>query len=217
MYKAFKFGLVTLAFGLLASTAHAAALAPMAVFTDSTADGVVLADAQPPFADLIEGSIGETDDALQFVWKVADLPPGGVPEVAGYFWEFTLDDPNDSNPAAQFSLRAHLAPATSALATPGDLRGNCTTTGTVVSCSKIPASVTVSVDDVNNTVTASVKRADLKGKDGNSVANSGATLVEAVLFQGIAAYVSPYAVGTSGAGGDQADMDDTYVLGTPRG
>ncbi|MFA5889436.1 MAG: hypothetical protein WDA27_00545 [Actinomycetota bacterium] len=202
---------------LAVPTAHAAGtLAPVQVFEDDTLDSVLLAEATPEAQDLIAGYIGETDDALTFTWQVVDIPDGtgGVPEIIHYYWEFTLDVPDDDKDPQAFSLRARAY-------TPevgrggGNLQGNCTTTGeTLVQCEDIPgAEVTVSVDDIENTITASVRRQDLKAGD-VTVAVDGAVLDEVDLFQGIATYVGAGLI--SGNAADLADMDSPYVLGSPR-
>ena len=73
--------------------------------------------------------------------------------------------------------------------------------------------VTVSVDAPANQIKASVRRSDLKGANGESVAVDGALLYEVALFLGIAS--CPGAGLIAGITCDTADADN-YVLGTPR-
>jgi hypothetical protein len=216
--------LLVLAVLMIASGAHASGnLAPVQVLTDSLADNVTTEDATPAAAsDLVAGFIGETDSSIDFVWQVASLDDtlaasGPTPVIM--YYEFQLIAPDGSE--GLFSVRARLAPAAGTggvIATfpTGSLQGNCTTTGTLVTCTPVAgAQVTVTVDAATDTVKASVRRTDLKSNGGAELAVDGTTLDEATLFDGIATCMTTPVV-TPGSACDQGDLDDTYVLGTPR-
>lgn len=221
-----RLSLIGLALLMVAQSAQAASLAPLKVFEDATLDQELLLEATPPFADLTAGYISETDSTLTFTWQVLDLPDqstAGVP-LTNYYYEFTIDDPG-ANPPEAFSLSASgqtakysvtaLDQTRSGRVGGGSLESNCVTTGNVIDCTPIPGSVvTVSVDPIANTISATVNRSDLKGDDGSIIAVDGATLVETELFGGIGAVFCP-GVCSEGVM-DKADMDADYVLGTPR-
>lgn len=188
------------------------------MFTDGTLDNPTLAEFTPEAQDLVAGFISETDDALHFTWQVIDIPDdtGGIPEAVHFYWEFYLD-PDGLGPKAPspFSLRARAPTPGGQRGTGGSLQGNCTTTGNVVQCQPVPgAVVTVNVDDAADTITAHVRRSDLKASDGSALAVDGAILNEAVLFRGIASYVGAGVI--SSGMGDEADLDIDYELGKPR-
>jgi hypothetical protein len=210
-------GLVALAVAVLAPIGARADLAPLKVFEDPTLDCVTTAEATPPDQDLVAGYIAETDDSLLFTWQVADLndaASSGTPELFIWHFEFAIDDPG-VNPPALFSLRAR-AWTVEGVRGGGSLQGNCTNTGGVVQCVAVPgAGGTVAFDTTENTVTAKVRRQDLKGADGQSVAVAEAHLSEFVLFRGIVSCTTFVAV-ISSAMCDEADMDADYILGSPR-
>lgn len=215
-----RMALAALCMALIAPGAQAATLAPLQVFTDATVDGGPLyPDYELEAMDLVAGFIAETDTSIDFTWQVVDIPDGtgGIPEVVHFYWEFTLDNPNDGKDPVPFSLRARAETPVLTDAgqrNVGTLQSNCTTSNNVVSCTTIPGSVvTVTVDDAADTITASVRRQDLKAGD-TELAVDGALLNEADLFEGIASFVAAGVFVSST--GDYADLDDTYVLGTPR-
>jgi hypothetical protein len=212
--------LVVLTFFTVGNANAAGTLAPVQVFSDPALDQPTFLEATPPYQDLIAGYISETADNLIFTWEVADIPDpltNGVPELAVYYWEFTLDAPGDNVDPIPFSLRAstHRGTAT------GELESApCTTENNLITCAAVGgARVTVTVDAAKNQITASVRRRDLRtngaASGGTSVAVDGATLEEVDLFQGIAAFTSAVAA-VPGATGDPADLDDVYVLGSAR-
>lgn len=196
---------------VLAPAALAAPAAEHQVFTDGLNDGGPLApDYTPPWQDLVAGYIEDTPDTIQFTWEVADFsiaPPEGVI----LYWEFalapTIDEivPCTEDASRCYSVRAFPADVPEP---GGQLRANCTTTGSLVQCETIEdAVVEVTVD--GNQVTATVQRSDL----GDPA--DGAILYEAELFQGIGAFTGYVLV--SGAMGDLADLDEGfYVVGDHR-
>jgi hypothetical protein len=212
---------------MCAPGAHASTLAPVAVFADGSADNFTGEDITPvgSMNDLTAGFIGETDDGLQFTWQVADYPDvpsaNGVPLIATYYWDFSLRDPNVSGAAFDFQLNVS-APIVPGQHIPhtfdsASLGGNCTTTGNLITCTPIPGSVvTATFDTAANTITANVRRVDLKAPNGSDLAVDGATLDQAALFAGIAACPTLAGALVSIATCDTAVMDDTYVLGSPR-
>ena len=204
-------------------------MAPVQVLSDPPIDNPVLAEATPPFGDLRAGYIGETDTTIDFTWEVEDIPDPlttGFSGAATYYWEFTLDDPGD-NPPVPFSLRVGggqfiarasvqvLDQGRTVTVGGGSLAGNCVTENNITSCTTVEgSSVSVKVDPVNDRVTASVRRKDMRGADGNSIAVDGATLDEVVLFRGIGAL--PCVALCVSTFMDEGDMDAPYVLGSPR-
>lgn len=217
-----KVAAVVATFGLfLGGTAQGAVLAPVQVFVDESLDTFTDPDVNIAAQDLVSGSIAETDTSIDFTWQVVDTPDetaalGGIPEAVVFFWEFSLDVAGDDKDPAKYSLRARAPTPGGARGTGGSLQGNCVTTGSLVQCSAVPGNiVTVTTDPIANTITASVRRSDLKaGAGGTDVAVDGAVMIEEVLFRGIASFVS---VGvSSSATEDAADMENPYVLGSPR-
>jgi hypothetical protein len=218
----------------------AGTLAPMQVFTDGANDHELWGDPTPPPFDLVGGSIAETKETIDFIWQYADIPDGsgGLFEGNISYWEFAIDDADGVTDPVQYSLRARANYPAGAgvhvhcqLPLPvfgncagvgpggGQLQGNCTTANNIISCQTVPGSlVTVSVDDVANTITAKVRRLDLRDTEGNFIATDGAVLSEVEIFQGIASCQG--AVLISGNNCDIADMnvneDGSYVLGSPR-
>lgn len=222
MRRYLRFLPLTLAFGLLVpSIGHAANLAPLQVFTDAVADGVLLADATPESADLVAGYISEANienpatATISFTWEVVDILDGtqGIPELQVFYWDMSIDpDATVAGDERSFQVVARLGRSNI-----GELNGNCTTNqANLTSCVALPGVVTVSVDAAADTVTATVARKSLKYAGQSSVAVNGAKLSEVKLFQGIASYISPHRVITSSAGGDQADLDEDYILGAAR-
>jgi hypothetical protein len=219
----------------VAPHAHAATLAPVDVMSDPTGDHPLGDDTTPlgSASDLVGGAIGETDDAIQLVWKVADLRDElaqPIPSPIVLYYEFKLAAPDGGS--GLFSVRVRLYPDEPRPSTSdptnvpppmvppvwpfGGLYSNCTTTGTLVSCTwNRDANVTVTEDVVANTITASVPRAFLKSNDGKLLAVDGAQLQDQALFQGIAVCVSTVAI-ISGNACDVGTQDDAYTLGTPR-
>lgn len=199
---------------------HAAGdLAPLQVFTDPQLDQPVLLEATPPYQDLVAGYISETATDITFTWEVVDIPDpleDGVPNISTYYWEFTLDVPDDGIDPVPFSVRAtpDRAGGTGSLeSTP------CTTENNLLECTPVNARVTVAIDAAANTVSATLRRKDLRSNGaqagGTIIAVDGAELDEIDLFQGIAAFTSLVAV-VPGSTADPADLDDIYILGTPR-
>lgn len=175
------------------------------VFTDLPQDGVFLAEATPPYQDLVAGYIAEKPSAIELTWQVVDLPdpPLFVPLVLQLYWDMTIGGIPFQ---ATATLDARGRPT-------GSLASNCTQAGNLIQCENIPsAQVTVTVDPIANTVTASLRRSDLVDPATNRrLAVDGAKLQEAVLFQGIAAYTGFGLI--SGLTGDQADMTRPYIFG----
>lgn len=220
----------------VAPHARAATLAPVAVFSDSLADNPSGEDVTPVggASDLVAGYVGETDDAVQVVWQVADLvdalaaPAPQFPVF--YMWEMKLTEPNGKS--SYFQARARLYPSeptpinandpTGAQNPPdvppywpwGQLQGNCIAGTAVITCAPI-AHIDVTFDPIANTVTASIKRDLLKSSDGTPLAVDGAVMEGAVIFQGFAACI-PVGLLLEAPLCDTAVMDDVYTLGTPR-
>jgi hypothetical protein len=227
MRKIVRLTTAALALSMFAApAAHATTLAPVAVFSDPLADGFTGEDITPVGAinDLTAGYIGETEDSLQFVFQVADVvdvaPATGVPILAAFNWDFSLQNPDVTGAPTAFELSV-AAPIIPGQHVPymfdnSYLGGNCTTTGTVINCPEIAGTVvTTSWDAAANTVTANVRRADLKDAKGNLLAVDGSVLAQAELWNGIS--VGP-TIGVLEPGNtvDLAVMDEDYVLGTPR-
>lgn len=137
-----------------------------------------------------------------------------MPVVADYFWEFSLDDGVESG---RFSLRVNYGPNPNNKPS-GSLAGEpCTTTGTLIQCTSKAAQITVAVDPIADSISATVRKKDLKAESGRVLATTGAILEQQTLFQGIGAYTAvPSGILTPGSTGDLASMDDVYILGTPR-
>lgn len=237
MRSAFRFISIVLAAGILvAPHAQGATLAPVNVLSDPSGDHPLGDDATPlgSASDIVGGAIGETDDAIQLVWQVADLrdelaPP--VPMITILYFEFQLSNPINGA-TGLFSVRARLYPDEPRPSTGdptnvpspqvpptwpwGGLYSNCQTTGNVVSCTyNQQAPVTVTADVAANTITASVPRAFLKSNNGQELAVDGATLQDQQLFRGVANCVSTVAVIAADLC-DLAVMDDSYTLGSAR-
>src|SRR5687768_8191809 len=101
-----RIALIATTLALVASNATAATLAPLQVMTDGALDGGILyPDYELEAQDLTAGYIAETDDTIDFTWQVVDLPDGsgGIPEIVHYYWEFTLDVPDDGKDPQAFS------------------------------------------------------------------------------------------------------------------
>lgn len=197
--------------------ARAATLAPVQIYTDPVADGVVLGPALPPQIDLIAGTIAETDLDLIITWELVDIPDGtkGIPEGQRLDFEFAFDfDPASAAPPNAFGVR--LVTTRSGTGTSGWLDGNCVQ-GTPVTCTKIAnAFVATSVDAAADTFTAVVRRQDLKKAGGVSLAVDGAELTEFFMYRGIASYLGVPAVVVTHNLSDQADLTAPYILGQPR-
>jgi hypothetical protein len=226
--------LVALVVFMTASSAHATTLAPIQVFTDGLKDTAVAAQATPPGQDLVAGFIGESDTTIDFTWQVADLPDPvndavpqkGVPDAFAYYWNFQIGAPGAETPTL-FELTATPSMYEYSVNQPDVKQGrthtqavlaaNCTTTGgSLITCTRVPGSlVTLSIDGVANTITAHVRRSDMRDASGNALAVDGSELVDTTIFNNIAGCTTTPVV-TSGNMCDDATMDETYVLGTPR-
>lgn len=217
-------------------SSHAATLPPLEVVVDPAADHPTevrntvgadwIGDDVTPVgqaSDLLGVSIAETDTTIDITWKVFGLDENVYPaaplNVINYF-EFLLATDTAS---ALFSARARLHPVPVSTGNPtggvsttypaGQLQSNCVTANNVVTCQTIPGSqVTVLVDTANETITASIRRQDLKGPGGVDLAVDGASITEAVLFRGIATCTTLVQV-TSAAMCDDGEMDVLYTLG----
>lgn len=210
-------------------SAHAADLAPVLVLSDPTLDNLTTEDDTPfgAASDLVAGYIAESDAAIDFTWQVANLEPllEPAPMNTLHYWEFELTAPGGAT--ALFSVRARMFPAPVSTANPtgtpnpnwpvGQLQSNCVTANNLVTCSPVPgAVVTITIDSENDSITASVRREDLKSATGDALAVDGATLAEVDLFNGISTCLSFVAV-TSAAACDAGDLDvGSYTLGSPR-
>jgi hypothetical protein len=230
--------LPVLAIALVATTSQAADLPAVQVFDDPTGDHALWVNvdpaATPPLFDLVAGSIAETKDTIDFTWQYADIPDGtngGLFEGHTTYWEFSLRTPGGAQMLyslrarpyypAGLGVHAHCNTGAPVLGTctgfgPGGgvIQGNCTTTGTVISCSTIPGSlVTVTADDAANTITAHVRRLDLRDNAGNFIGVDGSVLEETEIFQGIASCQG--VVLNSAANCDVADQTiiESYTLG----
>jgi hypothetical protein len=208
---------------------QAGELAPVLVLTDPNLDNLTEENDTPLGAasDLVAGYIGETDTSIDLTWQVANLEPllEGAPINTLHYWEFGLTNPDGKS--ALFSVRARMFPTPVSTANPtgtpnptwptGQLQSNCVTANNVVTCSSVPgAVVTITIDSENDQITASVRREDLKATTGEALAVDGATLTEAVLFNGISTCVS-FVAATSAAACDGGDLDlGAYTLGSPR-
>lgn len=236
MKNGIRLALVGMTLTLVASGANAAGtLEPLQVFDDAVGDNATLGSDTPAAAELIAGYIGETDNTVDFTWKMADTPDGsgGLPEGVAFFWEFQLDDNDGVADPVLFALRArpnyplglradvqHEIPGSPIGDRPigggGSLQGDCVVTGTVTTCKPIRGSyVKVTVDDLANTITASVRRIDLRAADGQIIGVDGSVLTERKLPFGIAACVGVVLI--SAALCDEADLnladEPEYVFG----
>lgn len=189
-------------------------LAPVQVFEDGTLDSAFLAEATPEAQDLVAGSIGETDEALTFTWKVVDIMPEAEQALAAvsFYWEFQLDPHVQNLEPGAYSLS--VTPNAPDAISNTTLSRNCTKTANLVQCETVEgANIAVDVDAEANTVTATVLRSDLKIEEVD-FAVDGATLTDVELFDGIATVVGVGLYSTALA--DEAVMDEPYVLGSAR-
>lgn len=243
--RALIFGV--LAMGLVVGNAGATDLEPLQLVEDPALDHdffeQIAAETTPPWMDLKAAYIAETRDTIDFIWEYYEIPDGSGGPFEGNisYYEFGLDDNDGVTDPVLFSLRVRLTypanlgvhvhcsvPGLPVFSTctgvgpgGGSLSSNCGS-GTVVTCRVVPGSlVTVSVDEVKNTVTAKVRRLDLRDADNNFIGTDGSVLTEADLFHGIAACPSLVVLGFGFC--DEADMnvnvdDETggYFLGSPR-
>jgi len=212
-----RIALIGLMLCFIVQPAHAAGtLAPLGVLTDPVGDGALGIDALVPgtgdsFADLVGAYIGETDTSLTFVWQVEDIPDpftNGYPLLGAYYWDFSIDNGVEKQ-SWELTVNSGNTPTQ---ASKGTLSNNCTLTGTLWSCSTLGAKITVAVDPVANTISASVLRKDLKGADKKTIATDGATLQQEAFFGGVSAVFNTPGVIFS-AFQDDGQMDDVYILG----
>ena len=228
-----RFAMLTLAVALVTTAAPAAGdLAPMQIVTDPVNDHPVWGDPTPEPFDLVAVHIAETEKTVDVIWEYKDVPGAngqGIPEGLLSYFEFNLDGAIFSLRArpvypARLGVHAHCdVPGVPVFGTctgvgpgGGSLQGNCTRVENIISCKPVPGAVVdVSVDDAANTITAKMRRLDLRDADDNFLAVDGALLAEEVVFIGIATCQG--AVLVSAANCDEGDMDlDSYMLGTPR-
>lgn len=204
---------------LFVAPTHAATgvLDPVVVFEDGTGDGPI-GGGVDSYQDLVAGTISEDSQYLTLTFIVDDIPDPltkGFP-LAAYYWDFSIDDSANARgkQSYELSITPPLSPAGSPSASLGQ---NCTLTGNLWSCDAISASMTLKIDSVADTISVSIKRTSLKDESGKSIAENGAVFEQQQFFAGIAAFTTtPAGLITPGGTGDDASMDDIYVLGQPR-
>lgn len=223
---------LTLAAAIIAPTGAAAAKAkkpagPVVVGTDDAADWG--ANVDPTIApvgaalgqELVEASIGMADaKTVNFVIKVAGLPPtGGVPELARYSWDFTVNGSafgmsgNFTDYARGVCYPAH----TDSCPPPKDpgqqpfyiRQGPCTIgTGGLGECNLV-ATVQATFDGASSTITIPVPLEALKAKPGSKIGPGTNSVFGSTI------YASPAAV-TANANGPHDTMVATKTFVVPK-
>jgi hypothetical protein len=225
---------LTLAAAVIAPTGLAAAKAkkkkagPVVVGTDDAADWG--ANVDPTIApigsalgqELVEASIAMADaKTVNFVIKVAGLPPtGGIPELARYSWDFTVDGSafgmsgNFTDYARGVCYPAH----TNSCPPPRDpgqqpfyvRQGPCTIGADGLGECNLVATVQATFDVASSTITIPVPLAALKGKPGSKIGPGTNSVFGSTI------YATP-AAGTANANGPHDTMVATGTFVVPKG
>ncbi|MFN2614909.1 MAG: hypothetical protein ABR552_08870 [Actinomycetota bacterium] len=235
MRKLIQAGILGLVSMFVVTSAHAATLAPLQVFTrdDVTMSTIESQAAQPDEVTLEAGYIAEDDNNLYLTWEVKDFPAqlqdSGAPAPFFYYWDFQLPDAsNTTTHQAAFELTARPSAMVFGQDVPtrrvqvggGSIASNCgnqlsslpVSVVTLTGCTTVANSaVNVTWDFAAHTITAQVRRTDLRGANGQIVAIDGAKLTDVKLFLNIAACINTGA--TSGSTCESATMQGPYTLG----
>lgn len=163
----------------------------VSVGTDPTADFAAPAEVG---MDLTGALIGQPDPVsgdLVFVLRLADLPPtGALPETVRYSWDFGVRGvAADPIPFEIDGKLTDIARRTTARNPAFFLRGNCTTANNVVTCADVEG-LAAALDPAAKEIRVIVPRRLLEDQVKASLA--GATIVPAVICEGISTKVAAY-------------------------
>lgn len=198
-----------------AASATHEVLPPLQVSIDPVDDGVLLADLQPEYIDIVAAYIAEDAQHLIFTWEMAEINDVTGPAIdAQYWWEFALDDQDGLDDPVTFALSV----AKTRGSWRADLDKNCRIVGGELTCDDVSATIDVTEDYAANTVTAKVKRNVLRDANNVRIASlDGTILTEVDIFVGIAALQGVVATAFNNVTDDVADLTELeegmYILG----